>query len=98
MNEDYLVKFIISELRVILNEKYFGEHKLDQETILFGENSILDSLDLVSLIVKVEEHILDNTNQEIQIIDEDSIINDGNTPFRNALTLANIILEKLNEK
>lgn len=98
MNEDYLVKFIISELRVILNEKYFGEHKLDQETILFGDNSILDSLDLVSLIVKVEEHILDNTNQEIQIIDEDSIINDGNTPFRNALTLANIILEKLNEK
>lgn len=98
MSEEYLVYLIVNELKLILTEKDLGPENVNQETTLFGENSVLDSLDLVSLLVKVEEHIFDKTATEIQIIDEDTIISDGTTPFKNALTLANVIAKKLNAK
>ena len=98
MNEEYLTDLIVTELKVIATENDLEISNIDSDTILFGVNSVVDSLDLVSLIVKVEEHIFDKTEKEIQIIDEDSVISDGKTPFKNAITLANVIVNKLREK
>ena len=66
MSEEYLVYLIVNELKLILTEKDLGPENVNQETTLFGENSVLDSLDLVSLLVKVEEHILIKPQQKFK--------------------------------
>ena len=48
----------------------------------------------VDLIIKVEEHVLETTGKEIQVVDESAIITEGQTPFRNAETLAELTLTK----
>lgn len=97
MNKQELIEVIMAELRVICEENNLNVDTLNQETMLFGGGSIIDSLSLVGLIIKVEEHILEKTGKEIQLIDENAIIADGITPFRNALTLAELALVKTNE-
>jgi hypothetical protein len=52
---------------------------------------------LVSLIVKVEEFVLETTGKEIDVIDEETIIIDSKTPLENAATLAELVLKKSNE-
>jgi len=53
--------------------------KLD--TVLFGENSSLDSLGLVNLIVAVEEKIEDDFDISLTLADEKAM-SERNSPFR----------------
>lgn len=96
MNKKYLVDFILTELRGIYDENGIDESGLSDQTTLFGGSSEIDSLALVGLVIKLEEFVLEKSGKEIQIIDEDSIINEGKTPFKNADSLADLVLSKLN--
>ena len=96
MNKAELINIIVAELTVICEENDINCTDLNSETVLFGANSIIDSLALVGLVIKVEDYITKKTGKEIQVIDEEAIITDGNTPFRNAVTLAEHAILKFN--
>ncbi len=96
MNKEKLIDVILAELKVICEENGIDSGDVDGDTMLFGGSALIDSLALVGLIIKVEEYVFENTGQEIQVIDEEAIITDNTTPFQNAVTLAELVLEKLN--
>jgi len=96
MNKAQLLAVILAELQVIFEEGGIGAGPVAADTVLFGDNSLIDSLALVGLIIKVEEYILEQTGREVQLIDEDAIINGSQTPFRHADALADLALLKSN--
>ena len=98
MNKAMVLEKILAELNTILTENNLSKTGLNENMLLFGPGSAIDSLDLVGLIVTVEEFILEKTEKEIQVIDEDAIIAEEQTPFKTVSTLADLILNKLNEK
>ena len=98
MNKSSLLEKILTELNTIFTENKLPLSDLNENTILFGAGSAIDSLDLVGLIVTVEEFVLEKTGKEIQVIDEESIIAEGKSPFRSVSTLADLVLEKAHEK
>ncbi|WP_162520918.1 hypothetical protein [Pseudaquabacterium pictum] len=94
MNETDLITLILDELRQVCAELGVDTAGLDADSVLFGDGSLIDSMALVGLIIKVEEHVLETTGQEIQVIDDAAIIADGQTPFRSPRTLAAHVLAK----
>ena len=96
INRNELINFIISQLNEICIENELSIEGLDENTTLFGVNSIVDSLALVGLIVKLEEYIFEKTGIEIQIIEDTDIISDSESPFQNAKSLSDLVLTKLN--
>jgi hypothetical protein len=95
MNKEKLIDVILTELKVICKENDIDSGYIDGDTMLFGGTALIDSLALVGLIIKVEEYVFENTGKEIQVIDEEAIITDSTTPFRNAVTLSELVLAKL---
>lgn len=65
-----------------------------ESTVIFGRNSILDSLGLVNLIVSLEESINDELNVEITLADERAMSQES-SPFRTVSTLAEYIINLL---
>ena len=61
---------------------------------LFGTGSAIDSLDLVGIVVQLEEGIVVQTGRTIEIVDENSVVNDD-SPFRTVSTLAKLTQQKL---
>ena len=68
--------------------------------MIYGDNSQLDSLALVSLIVAVEQNIEDEFGISITLADERAMSQE-NSPFRSVRSLADyveaILKEKLND-
>ncbi len=71
--------------------------KINENTTLFGDKSILDSLGLVNLIVSVESTIEDEFDVSIAIADERAI-SQKHSPFRTVGTLADYIEKLLEEE
>jgi len=94
MNHSQLLAVILAELKVLADEGQLDAAAIGPEAVLFGDNSLIDSLALVGLIIKIEEFVLDATGREIQVIDEDAIITGSETPFRSADSLAALALAK----
>jgi acyl carrier protein len=69
---------------------------VNSETRLFGDNSLLDSTALVSLLVEIEQQVGDMTGIEILLAD-DRAMSQKRSPFRNIGTLAEYVIELLNE-
>lgn len=90
-----ITSVIVSSLNEILVEKGLNTVSVQDDTQLFGEGSIIDSLDLVTIIVQVEEAIRNNDDRTIEIVDENSVISDD-SPFRTVSSLAKMVKEKLN--
>lgn len=65
-------------------------------TPLFGQQSHLDSLGLVSLIVGVEQGVADEFGSEITLAD-DRAMSRSASPFRTVDTLVDYIVERLEE-
>jgi hypothetical protein len=69
--------------------------KLD--TILFGSQSQLDSMDVVHLLISIEENINSKFDTLISIADERAM-SQKKSPFKTVSTLAEYILILLNEQ
>jgi acyl carrier protein len=95
MDKNELVAVILTELRAVCEENGWTDATMDAQTTLFGEGAVIDSMALVGLIIKVEEYLLEKTGQEVQVIDDDAIIADAQTPFKNAERLASHALAKV---
>ncbi len=69
---------------------------ITSETVLFGDNTVLDSIGLVNIVIDLESTFLDK-GYEISLT-SDVAMSRRQSPFRNISTLANFINEQLNEQ
>ena len=81
------------------NEQSDKNHQLKKSptTILFGKGGQLDSLALVSLIIEVEEKILDELGVSITLADERAL-SQKNSPFLTLQTLTQYVSLLINEQ
>jgi D-alanine--poly(phosphoribitol) ligase subunit 2 len=63
---------------------------LDENTNLFGQNGLLDSLSLVSLVVNVEQAVEDAYGRSISLTDEKAM-SQHNSPYRSVSSLSGYI-------
>lgn len=98
MNRDELINIALVELKNICEEDNIDTTNFNSETVLFGSEGVIDSLGLIALVVKIEDYVAENSNKEIQIIDENAIVLDGQPLFKNLSMLVDLALAKLNEK
>lgn len=96
MDKNVLSDFILENLKNILKDKELSS-EINCDTMIFGEGSVIDSLDLVNLIVAIENYVEKTAQKSITIVDEDSIIT-SDSPFRSINTLSEHIMKKINEK
>ena len=97
MKEQVVV--IILDVISIINQELEDKIPIKdrEKSILFGNNSIIDSLIFVNLIVAVEEKIEEEFNTQVVLADEKAM-SQRNSPFRTVETLANYIVKILGEK
>jgi len=98
MNKKELLTVILSEVKNICDEGGINVAELDENTEIFGQGSLLDSLGLVTLVVKLEDYIFEKEGKEIQIVDDDAILTSSGNPLQTPSVLADLILSKLHEK
>lgn len=84
---------IIYEAIDELNNEISGSKKIEKkpETPLFGSDSLIDSLNLVNLIVSTEGLIADKLDLNIVIANEKAM-SLKNSPFRTVQTLTDYIM------
>jgi len=81
-----------------LNAAREGEHVVKSEsTALYGSASLLDSVDLVNLLITIEELLEDELNVEYVIANEKAL-SQKNSPFKTIDTLATYLTNALNEQ
>lgn len=88
---------IIFKVMESLNQSSLAEAPklaLSEKTKLFGDDSILDSLDLVNLIVGIENELEYEFGRQIILVTEESLGLEEN-PFTTVATLSKYISSKL---
>jgi acyl carrier protein len=98
MDRDAIIKaFIYPALVEVLSGKRIdASPHLRPDTVLFGDDSPLDSLGLVSLLVIVEERIQMSHKKEI-VLASDAVFSRAHSPFRTVGALADFVGELLTE-
>jgi D-alanine--poly(phosphoribitol) ligase subunit 2 len=76
-------------------EKYRLQFK--ESTVLFGQSQGLDSLDLVTFIVDVEQNLADELNIKISLTDEKAM-SQKNSPFSSVKSLVDYIQSNIGKK
>lgn len=99
IDKESIIANIISEVSNSINTDN-EEIVINENTVIYGDNSQLDSLSLVSLIVAVEQNIEDEFGISITLADERAMSREI-SPFRSVRSLADyvetILKEKLND-
>ena len=94
MKKSEISKIIIDVIKEYFESENIKE-KVTEETVLFGENSVLDSMGLVNVIIGIESKLLDD-GYEILLASEKAMSR-SNSPFRTVETLSKYILAELRE-
>jgi acyl carrier protein len=98
MKKEEVLKIIIENVNNLISTFPTGEQfPVDENTVLFGLNSEIDSLSLVSVIVDLEMEFYDNHNLEISLTD-DRAMTRAVSPYDNISVLADYIVELVSEK
>ena len=87
-------KIVVDSLNYVLTENDIKNISVDDNTEIFGSKSIIDSLQLINLIVKIEEHIYGQLGKEIIVVDDEAIIV-GNSPLQTVQSLAEFVHKKV---
>tara|TARA_B110000879_G_C11098973_1_gene482321 strand:+ start:292 stop:582 length:291 start_codon:yes stop_codon:yes gene_type:complete len=93
MNKIEVENLIMSNLKEFIEEndiELIGE--LNTETRLIGSSGFLDSMDLVSFIVELEEGISDEFSLDIELAN-DSAMSSRTSPFVNVSTLSDYVIK-----
>ena len=79
-----------------LNDELSEEDKFEvsDNMTLFGSDSKLDSMALVTLIMDVEEAMLDENDADVSLVTEEAMSR-SRSPFRSVQTLATYVTELL---
>lgn len=97
MNIQEIKQIIFSALVAINQERSEAERfTATGDTALFGADGVLDSLELVSLIVDVETAVADVTGSQISLTD-DRAMNQPDYPFGSVSLLTSYIEKLLSE-
>ena len=89
-------KIVMDSLISVLDENGIKNISIDDNTEIFGSKSIIDSLQLISLIVKIEEDVYDQIGKEIIVVDEAAVII-GNSPFQTVKSLTEFVYKKISK-
>ena len=89
-------KIVIDSLMSVLDENGIKNISVNDNTEIFGSKSIIDSLQLISLIVKIEEDVYDQVGKEIIVVDEAAVII-GNSPFQTVKSLTEFVYKKISK-
>lgn len=97
MTEKEVEQLIIEAINE-LNDEFPDDEKIiiSNNTILFGKDSQIDSLSLVSLIVNIESKLCSILDRVLSLTD-DRAMTRSESPFLNVQTLKNYILELVEE-
>lgn len=74
-----------------------GQFEVTDDLVLFGQDSKVDSLSLVSLIVDIEALFFDDYNEEISLTDDNAMTRPI-SPFSTISSLTDYIFEILSKK
>ena len=94
MDLDQIKNVIKNNLKSVFEENDIQNVTINDETEIFGTKSVIDSLQLVNLIVKIETELYDQTGEEIIVVDDEAIIG-GNSPFQTIQSLAEFVHKKV---
>jgi len=94
MKLDSVKKIVIDGLNYVLIENDVKNVLVDENTEIFGSKSIIDSLQLINLIVKIEEDVYERTGEDIIVVDDEAIII-GNSPFQTVQSLSEFVYKKV---
>ena len=90
----------IKKILIKTTNEYFESQDLNEKangnTVLFGSESVLDSMGLVNVIIDIESRFLDK-GYEISLTSEKAMSR-KQSPFRTISTLADFIEEQIAEK
>ena len=97
MNKDKIYEIVIDQVKQ-LNETLpvDKQFKVNENTVLFGNGSSIDSLSLVSVIVDLEMLFSDEYNADISLTDDRAMTREI-SPFDNITNLVDYIFEILEE-
>lgn len=87
-----LIKISLDELKDT-NDMDF---ELTEETVLLGENAVMDSFDFVSFVATLEEKIADEFNKSVTLVSEKAF-SKKYSPFKTMDRIADYVIELLNE-
>ena len=90
MNTTKSVAINIIKENLALFDNKLNENEINHETILFGAGGMLDSMDLVNLIVAIEQSVTDEFSTDITIADARAM-SQKSSPFRTIESLATYI-------
>lgn len=91
--KEKLINIIIEETNLLLDEPI---DDLNENSYLFGEEGILDSMGLVSMIVAVEQIVEDIFDKQITIVNAKAM-SLKNSPFRTVASLADYVEQLVKE-
>ena len=94
MDKDNISKIVINTISDYYDSQDFTT-KVNLETVLFGNESFLDSMGLVSIVIDIESAFL-NKGIEISLTSEKAM-SVRNSPFRTISTLADFIFEQISK-
>jgi hypothetical protein len=96
-NKDAVESIIFEALTTLNNERGSDEQiDISPDTALFGPDALLNSLELVSVMVDIETLSADKFGQAVSLTDDKAMERDP-VPFLNVSTLTAYILELLGE-
>lgn len=82
-----IVELIVETARDLGDDELSLDEELNAGTRLFGEEGVLDSMGLVTLIVAVEQAIEDKLGRTVALADEKALSQER-SPYRSVATLA----------
>ena len=94
MDLQNIKKIVVDSLVSVLDENDIINISVDGNTEIFGSKSIIDSLQLINLIVKIEEDVYERTGEDIIVVDDEAIII-GNSPFQTVQSLSEFVYKKV---
>jgi acyl carrier protein len=97
LNKDEILEIVITKVKSLVEtlpeeQKY----KVDENTILFGNGSNIDSLSLVSIIVDLETTFSVEYNFDISLTDDRAMLREK-SPFESISAMVEYIDELVNE-
>lgn len=96
MNTDKIKQTILETIENYLKiEKQLSNFSYNENYKLFGGDGVLDSMDLVQLIVQIESDLFEKYSIEISIANERAM-SKRNSPFSKIKYLLEFIIEEIN--
>jgi acyl carrier protein len=98
MEKEKIQELVLTQVReIVLTFDEDKRFEVNENTILFGKGSSIDSLSLVSVIVDIEALFSDEYGFNISLTDDRAMIREI-SPFESISSLVNYIFEIISEK